>query len=110
MEEDKHMMDECEQCNNSNTLVFTVARMNPPTPGHLELIREMLTFASKHNINKVYIFVSERHDDNENPILCSNKLAVLMGSQKCENVDIANIANQDRAKPLTEKAILKKKN
>ena len=57
MEEPTNMIDECEQCNNSNTLVFTVARMNPPTPGHLELIREMLTFASKHGINKVYIFV-----------------------------------------------------
>jgi hypothetical protein len=102
MEEPQKIMDECSECNNSNTFVFTVGRMNPPTPGHLELIREMLTFASQHNINKVYIFVSERHDDNENPLLCSNKLAVLMGSQNCENVDI----KEDRVsinKPLTAK-------
>ena len=100
MEEPQNMMDECEECNNSNTFVFTVGRMNPPTPGHLELIREMLTFASQHNINKVYIFLSERHDDNENPILCSNKLAVLMGSQNCENVEVDLVST---SKPLTAK-------
>lgn len=100
MEEPQKIMDECTECNNSNTFVFTVGRMNPPTPGHLELIREMLTFASQHNINKVYIFLSERHDDNENPILCSNKLAVLMGSQNCENVDIDRVSIK---KPLNVK-------
>ena len=49
----------CNNCNNSNTLIFTVGRMNPPTPGHLELIREMLTMAKAKNIKQVYIFLSE---------------------------------------------------
>ena len=25
-----------------NTIIFTIGRMNPPTPGHLELIKVML--------------------------------------------------------------------
>lgn len=72
-------VDKCKDCNNSNTLIFTVGRMNPPTPGHLELIREMLTMAYNNGIKQIYIFLSETRGPKD-PISCADKVKVLTGS------------------------------
>jgi len=63
--------------NHNNIIIFTIARMNPPTPGHLYLISCLINEAIKNNVNDVYIFLSKSNDDNENPIACSEKVDVL---------------------------------
>jgi len=95
--------NECKACNNSNTLIFTVGRMNPPTPGHLELIREMLTFAKAKNITQVYIFLSETRGAKD-PIPCADKVAVLTGSyDPANNSNIwANVAEFARDSMLND--------
>ena len=86
-------IDKCKDCNNSNTLIFTVGRMNPPTPGHLELIREMLTMAYNNGIKQIYIFLSETRGPKD-PISCADKVKVLTGSYDyVNNLNIwANVA------------------
>ena len=90
---DAQNVDKCKDCNNSNTLIFTVGRMNPPTPGHLELIREMLTLAYNKGIKQVYIFLSEKQGAKD-PISCADKATALTGSyDPVTNINIwANVA------------------
>jgi nicotinic acid mononucleotide adenylyltransferase len=64
-----------------NTIIFTLARMNPPTPGHLYLIQRLIEEGIKKNVNKVYVILSKTNDNNENPIPCSEKINVL-GTQE----------------------------
>ena len=60
-----------------NTIIFTLARMNPPTPGHLHLIQKLIEEAIRKNIGEVYIILSKTNDNNENPIPCPEKINVL---------------------------------
>jgi hypothetical protein len=60
-----------------NTVVFTLARMNPPTPGHLYLIQRLIDEGIQKNVDKVYVILSKTNDNNENPIPCSEKINVL---------------------------------
>jgi len=62
---------------NNNTIIFTLARMNPPTPGHLYLIKYLIEEAIQKNVNHVYIILSKTNDNNENPISCPEKINVL---------------------------------
>jgi len=62
---------------NNNTIIFTLARMNPPTPGHLFLIKNLIEEAISKNINHVYIILSKTNDNNENPIDCNEKINIL---------------------------------
>lgn len=48
--------------------IFTVARMNPPTPGHFELIQKMLEEAIRHNVKKIHIILSSKTDSVKNPL------------------------------------------
>ena len=112
---DAQNVNACNNCNNSNTLIFTVGRMNPPTPGHLELIREMLTMAKAKNITQVYIFLSEKQGSKD-PISCADKVAVLTGFyDPLANINIwANVAefvrdsmqNTDKAANANDVAVL----
>lgn len=60
-----------------NTIIFTLARMNPPTPGHLYLIQRLIEEAISKNVEEVYIILSKTNDNNENPIPCPEKINVL---------------------------------
>lgn len=63
--------------NTENSIFFTIARMNPPTPGHMFLIQQLIEEALKRNVHKVYIILSKSNSDNENPIECNEKINVL---------------------------------
>lgn len=63
--------------NDNNTIIFTLARMNPPTPGHLYLIRRLIQEAISKNVNDVYVILSKTNDNDENPIPCPEKINVL---------------------------------
>ena len=56
----------------NNTFIFSFVRMNPPTPGHLELIKTMIYKAIDLGIDKVYIITSSSLD-GKNPVPCSSE-------------------------------------
>jgi hypothetical protein len=43
--------------------------MNPPTPGHLLVIREMMEEAIRYNVDKIYVLLSSTVDE-KNPLAC----------------------------------------
>ena len=53
-----------------NTFIFSFVRMNPPTPGHLTLIKTMIDTAIRLGSNKAYIVTSSSLD-GKNPLPCS---------------------------------------
>jgi nicotinic acid mononucleotide adenylyltransferase len=58
-------------------IIFTISRMNPPTPGHLELIRELIEKALEVNAPNVYVILSKTVNNSDNPIECKSKIPVL---------------------------------
>lgn len=60
-----------------NTIIFTIARMNPPTPGHLFIIQRLIEEGINKNAERVYVILSKTNDNNENPIPCPEKINVL---------------------------------
>ena len=54
---------------NENTLICTFGRMNPPTPGHLFIIRRLLSNAIRLGVNEIFVFLSSSQD-NKNPLVC----------------------------------------
>lgn len=62
---------------NVDTIIFTMSRMNPPTPGHLFLIQKLIEEGLKQNVNKVYVILSKTNDNNEDPISCESKINIL---------------------------------
>jgi nicotinic acid mononucleotide adenylyltransferase len=57
---------------NTNKFIFTIGRMNPPTPGHLGLIKQLIEKAIKLETNKVFIILSKTIDE-KNPLACENE-------------------------------------
>lgn len=57
--------------------VFSYTRMNPPTPGHMELIKEMIRIATTYGINHIDIILSptinKKSSEWENPLPCEEK-------------------------------------
>jgi hypothetical protein len=51
------------------TFIFSFVRMNPPTPGHLELVKTLIYKAIELNAKRIYILLSTTVDD-KNPIRC----------------------------------------
>jgi len=71
-----------EKVNNQSSrydvsIICAIARMNPPTPGHMSLIRRLIDHAIKLNEDKVFIFLSSRNDPKENPLECTYKQSIL---------------------------------
>jgi nicotinic acid mononucleotide adenylyltransferase len=63
--------------NNDNTIIFSIARMNPPTPGHMFLIETLIREAIDKNVNDVYVILSKTNDNQDDPIPCPEKINVL---------------------------------
>lgn len=53
-----------------NTFIFSFVRMNPPTPGHLVLIKNLIDKAVELGSEKAYIITSSSID-GKNPMPCS---------------------------------------
>ena len=59
-------------------ILFTIARMNPPTPGHMKLIKNLIEEAGK---KKVYILLQageKAGKEKQNPLTCSEKKRYLL--------------------------------
>jgi nicotinic acid mononucleotide adenylyltransferase len=90
-----------------NTIIFTLARMNPPTPGHLYLIERLIEEGIQKNANKVYVILSKTNDNNENPIPCSEKINILGTAEDISKTMVKAVKEQMISKTSDED--LKKK-
>ena len=77
-----------------NTIIFTLARMNPPTPGHLYLIQRLIEEGINKNADRVYVILSKTNDNNENPIPCSEKINVLGTAEDVSQTMVKAIKEQ----------------
>lgn len=59
------------------TIIYTVARMNPPTLGHVSLIESMMEEALRQNVKKIHIILSSKVDDKKNPLEPEDKKQLL---------------------------------
>ena len=101
---------------NDNTIIFTLARMNPPTPGHLYVIRRLIENAIEKNIDSVYVILSKTNDNNENPIPCPEKINVLgnaddvtktmINSEKQRMIDELQENDRDRKQKIEDMKVI----
>jgi len=61
-----------------NIVVFTIGRMNPPTPGHMALIEKLIHRAASLGQTKFGIILSHSQDMPKNPFNCSDKRKLLL--------------------------------
>jgi hypothetical protein len=80
--------------NNDNTIIFTLARMNPPTPGHLFLIQQLIQEAISKGVEEVFIILSKSNSDDENPIPCFEKINVLGNANDITKTMIHSLKKQ----------------
>lgn len=63
--------------NTENIVIFTIGRMNPPTPGHIYLLENMMDIAIKENVTQINVILSATIDNIKNPIECEEKRQIL---------------------------------
>lgn len=80
---------------NINTFIFTYVRMNPPTPGHLSLIKYMIDKAIELGQQNVYVITSSSLDDS-NPLPCSKDTIPKNGKTKSGKSIIAEITKKQQ--------------
>lgn len=61
-----------------NAVVFTIGRMNPPTPGHMLLIEKLIYRAAQLGQSKIGIILSHSQDLPKNPFTCEEKRKLLL--------------------------------
>ena len=59
-------------------IIFTIARMNPPTSGHMYVIKSLLEKARDLNQKKVYILLSKTTGEKTDPLRCGEKRDLLL--------------------------------
>ena len=62
--------------NADNTVIFSFARMNPPTQGHLLLMKKLVEHGKKHNAVPL-LFLSHSHDPKKNPLTYDDKYEII---------------------------------
>lgn len=75
-QDDKHVV-----YGKDNSIILAIARMNPPTPGHLGLIEVLIEQAVLKDIDHVYVSLSKTKDV-KNPIFCEMKKTVLGDAER----------------------------
>jgi hypothetical protein len=65
---------------NDTIFLFTIGRMNPPTPGHIQLISVMMEKAIELGVKNIYILLSSTIDNEKNPLECEEKRRFLYGN------------------------------
>jgi hypothetical protein len=61
-----------------NIVIFTIGRMNPPTPGHMLLIEKLINRAASLEQTKIGIILSHSQDLPKNPFNCEEKRKLLL--------------------------------
>lgn len=65
---------------NNNSVLFTIGRMNPPTPGHKKLIQTMMVEALRNNVPVVFVNLTSTTGLNlgkMNPLSCKEKKRIV---------------------------------
>lgn len=62
---------------NANSIFITIGRMNPPTPGHLKVVRNLIENANARGVSEVYVILTTTNNTPDNPIVCQDKRSVL---------------------------------
>ena len=73
------------------TIIFTIARMNPPTSGHMGLIKALLQAnlelpRDDPGHGKVYVILSSSVDPISDPLLCNDKKVLLIAEGMIEKI------------------------
>ena len=76
-----------------NTFIFSFVRMNPPTPGHLVLIKSMIDKAIELGVQKAYVLTSSSLD-GKNPLPCGSQ-AIPKAKNKADAAIIERITQSD---------------
>ena len=74
-----------------NLFIFSFVRMNPPTPGHLVLIKNLIDKAVDLGAEKAYIITSSSVD-GKNPMLCSSD-TIPKPKNKADGVIMSSMSN-----------------
>ena len=87
-----------------NTVIFTIGRMNPPTSGHMELIKTMMEANLELGLSdlghgRVYIILSHTKDNIKNPLSCDRKKGLLITNGMIHNL-------KEKHKPLFDKIVV----
>lgn len=77
----------------NNTFIFSFVRMNPPTPGHLVLIKTMIDKAIDLGVDKAYIITSSSLD-GKNPLPCSSS-SIPKAKNKSDAAILNNMSQTD---------------
>ena len=72
--------------NHEDTIILTIGRMNPPTTGHLLLIKEMIYKAVEDNLTQINIILSHSEDRKKNPFSCDTKKNFLINDDNNESM------------------------
>lgn len=66
---------------NDKSVLFTIGRMNPPTPGHKKLVQQMIVDALRNDIHVVFINLTSTTGLNSegkvNPLACKDKKRIV---------------------------------
>ena len=76
---------------NENSIFLTIGRMNPPTPGHLNVIQKLIESANSRGVTEVYVILTNTHNKPGNPISCEEKKMVLGGVDDTIDTMIYNL-------------------
>jgi nicotinamide mononucleotide adenylyltransferase len=60
------------------SILFTIGRMNPPTPGHFDLIETLFIRALKYRLTKIHIILSSKTDHSQNPLTPEDKRDIVL--------------------------------
>jgi len=81
-----------------NTIIFSMVRMNPPTPGHLEVISNLIMEAITKGVTRVFVILSKTNDNNEDPIPCPEKIQALGEPDRRDQTMINSLKSQMMSK------------
>jgi hypothetical protein len=81
-----------------NTIIFSMVRMNPPTPGHLEVISNLIMEAISKGIPRVFVILSKTNDNNGDPIPCPEKIQALGQPDRRDQTMINSLKSQMMSK------------
>lgn len=64
----------------TTTIIATIGRMNPPTPGHIRILNVMIKKAQQLDVSNIYVILSHTHGNADNPLSCPNKRKILLNA------------------------------
>jgi hypothetical protein len=78
---DTNSQDTNSQNIDSNSVLFTIGRMNPPTPGHKKLVQKMMEDALKKDVKIIFVNLTSttgsRAKGKVNPLKCIDKKVIV---------------------------------